>query len=214
MEQTIPYVFLREIPNKPPPPYVPPAHGSAILQAITTIFPSEDRLKELVFRKISELFTNLPTQQIQSKQHLITSMRRSNHITNIYERIIVDICFECLTKYSFLEQTQFSVKLSNCKYPLAFFNPPNRLSCTQEFVYNQVKSLFGIDKVCQLPKPMVCIKRKRDFVDEILVQEMIEDDSIWTNFEEEKKEVLDKVSIEILNFLINEAVQDFSNLTI
>lgn len=51
----VPYMYVREIPNKPPPPYVPPAHGSPM----TTIFPSEERIKDITFRRTHELYCEL-----------------------------------------------------------------------------------------------------------------------------------------------------------
>lgn len=48
----MPYMYVREIPNKPPPPYVPPAHGSPM----TTIFPSEERIKDITYRRTHELY--------------------------------------------------------------------------------------------------------------------------------------------------------------
>lgn len=54
-ENTLPYIYVREIPNKPPPPYVPPAHGSPM----TTIFPSEQRIKDITFRRSKELFDEI-----------------------------------------------------------------------------------------------------------------------------------------------------------
>lgn len=55
LENAVPYALLREIPNKPPPPYVPPAHGSPM----TTIFPSEARIKEITFRRTKELYEEI-----------------------------------------------------------------------------------------------------------------------------------------------------------
>lgn len=51
-------------------------------------------------------------------------------------------------------------------------------------------------------------KRKHDTVDEILVQEMAEDDAMWTNFEAEKAEVLRSTTDEMMQIIVQEALRD------
>jgi hypothetical protein len=51
-------------------------------------------------------------------------------------------------------------------------------------------------------------KRKRDHVDEILVDEMMEDEEKWTNFDNEEIEVKNEVTNQILQVLLNEALED------
>uniref|UniRef100_T1H471 DUF4378 domain-containing protein n=1 Tax=Megaselia scalaris TaxID=36166 RepID=T1H471_MEGSC len=87
-ENTLPYIYVREIPNKPPPPYVPPAHGSPM----TTIFPSEQRIKDITFRRSKELFYEIFETETPTKDKLPSILEEN--ITNIYERIILDICKE------------------------------------------------------------------------------------------------------------------------
>lgn len=55
---------------------------------------------------------------------------------------------------------------------------------------------------------LVSNKRKRDVVDEILVQEMLDDDAFWTNFDVERVEVLANVANDVLRMMVEEAIGD------
>ncbi|KAL5289013.1 CEP350 family protein [Megaselia abdita] len=202
-ENTLPYIYVREIPNKPPPPYVPPAHGSPM----TTIFPSEQRIKDITFRRTKELFDEIFKTEPQTE--INTSITDEN-ITNIYERIILDICKECLNDYkATFEAPQTSEQY---KDPLALYNPPDRLKCVQDFVYKKVRKYLGMDsKNSQNSKKPLSIfgakSRKIDNVDEIIIQELYEEEGKWTNFDEEEAEVKAIIIDEILNDVIKDVVK-------
>lgn len=190
----------REIPNKPPPPYVPPAHGSPM----NTIHPTDDRIKEIVYRRISELYNSISdTTTVTEKSQSILS----ENITNVYERIILDVCKECITELDIDPSTINSMKF---KQRLAFYNPPNRLEYVQEFALKKVKKLLDPNNSCMGTATQIgaCVKRKRDLVDEMLVMEMIEDESKWSNFDLEEKEVIENIVEQIVLLVVNEAVDN------
>lgn len=216
----MPLVYLREIPNKPPPPYVPPAHGSPM----TTIFPSNDRIQEIIFRRIAELYAE---RIIESTSEATENIPRSTsildeNITNIYERIVLDICQECFAEIQqHLPNSQTYLRAQKYKSPLVFYNPPNRLLCAQEFVLKRVKSLLNVagggatdngvhhqQRSPQMVTLACSSRRKRDVVDEILIQELMEDESKWTNFDVEEMQVLNDMAND--TYTINDASQDTS----
>lgn len=51
-------------------------------------------------------------------------------------------------------------------------------------------------------------KKKRDFVDTILMQELIDEDPLWTNFDDEEKIICEKLSTMITDDLVSEAVKE------
>lgn len=200
LEQTVPVVFPHEIPNKPPPPYVPPAHGSPM----NTIHPTDERIEEIVYRRIAELYKSiLDTASVTEKSQSILS----ENITNVYERIILDVCKECISELDIDPSTVNSMKF---KQRLAFYNPPNRLEYVQEFALKKVKKLLDPNSASctgtQATQIGACVKRKRDLVDEMLVMEMIEDESKWSNFDLEEKEVIENIVEQIVLLVVNEAV--------
>lgn len=203
--------------NKPPPPYVPPAHGSPL----TTIFPSNDRISDIVFRRMKELYT-CPSENF--KTPAATQKLIDENITNIFERIVLDICVECMNDLpSFLPSKEvdsspvFAYKqLEKYKHPLAFYNPPDRLVCIQNHVLKRVRKLLGdypynsttLNRPVIITRSSTINKCKHDTVDEILVQEISEDDSMWTNFDIEKSEVLTAITGEILSIELMDALHD------
>ncbi|XP_055378301.1 repetitive organellar protein-like [Condylostylus longicornis] len=206
LEHAMPYVVFREIPNKPPPPYVPPAHGSPM----TTIFPPESRIKEITFRRTAELFEEISkkTDKNSEKQNSKESILNEN-ITNIYERIILDICKECMQEY---EEILNDLNPESYKNPLALYNPPDRLNCMQEFIYSRVRKLLAMEKKCQRKSSIFSIgRKKRDHIDEILIQELFEEEYKWTNFDQEEDEVKITIVDEILNGVIKDVVIEAVN---
>lgn len=303
---TAPFVYIREIPNKPPPPYVPPAHGSPM----TAIFPSDSRIQEIVYRRVQQLLKRITNGRSGSGDNsssielddsdLCTADSSDNeNITNIYERIALDICAECLKEFPVN-----AAKNMHFRHPLAFYNPPDRLQCMQQHVLQRVKKLLrhphattpttstgvpgnvssiaiadgcnasagaipvstlvtavqtttaatdeqqiaaaspaseasnpsAVTAVTPLPTNFVkhlggtlnnpqppshqqssrdssndfcSIGAKRKlWWNEILLNEMMEDDSTWTNFDVERTEVLRTVSDEIVRMLVEEALVD------
>lgn len=205
------FPFLREIPNKPPPPY--PVYRQL---PQTPPFPSDERIKEIVFNRIEELcekpesfqtptrndatFVKSPTFSMSSSDS--PSPPAQDEI-NLFERIISDCCIEIMQE----------IRRTGGRQPLRFFNPPNRLQCYQYFALNRVfkllnrphssdrsmndesKPFSGIRSVLasQVAQLTYSNRRKRDNVDEILIQELYEDEPQWTNFDLEEKEIRERV---------------------
>lgn len=92
------------------------------------------------------------------------------------------------------------------KQRLAFYNPPNRLQYVQEFALKKVKKLLDPNSSSMATQIGACVKRKRDLVDEMLVMEMIEDESKWSNFDLEEKEVIENIVEQIVLLVVNDAV--------
>lgn len=215
-------MYVREIPNKPPPPYVPPAHGSPM----TTIFPSEERIKEISYRRTHELYCELlKTGEYLFKRRLsiVTFMRKCYYlsldyiteagkklptvmdekITNIYERIILDICREYLDEHS---EVLTQGDPDNFHTQLAFFNPPNRLHCIQESIYKEVRRCLNMDKTLKRRTPIYSVygqRANRDHIGKIIIQEMYEEDDKWCNFHREENEVVDLIISEMVGKCLN-----------
>lgn len=56
-------------------------------------------------------------------------------------------------------------------------------------------------------------RRKRDLVDEILIQELLEDEQKWTNFDLEELEVQNNVTDDIMALLADESVENTESST-
>ncbi|XP_001658279.2 uncharacterized protein LOC5569018 [Aedes aegypti] len=208
LEQQV--VFFREIPNKPPPPYIPPANGSPL----ALIFPSEDRIDELIETRTKELYFDEP----------MDDNLRPDNVTNIYEKLILDMCKELFTDVRPPKADVSYRTIKHEKRPLAFYNPPDRLVCAQNFMKQKIKRILNEDILLQqqhqqqlnlhhCPMPFLMFagssaKRKRDQVDEILAQEMFDEEARWTDFDREEIEVKERIVEEVTKMLVADAVKD------
>ncbi|KAL9707013.1 hypothetical protein quinque_010531 [Culex quinquefasciatus] len=208
LEQQV--VFLREIPNKPPPPYIPPANGSPL----ALIFPTEQRIDELIEDRTRHLFHSSDD----------TPPLSSDHVTNIYEKLVLDMCGELFTDLRAPTPDVSFRTVRHDKRPLAFFNPPNALGCLQHHMKRKVKKILNEETLAQqqqqnlhhCPMPYLGMaapgiggaKRKRDQVDEILAQEMCDEEPRWTNFDREEIEVKERIVEELTKMLVADALQD------
>ncbi|XP_055640088.1 centrosome-associated protein 350-like [Toxorhynchites rutilus septentrionalis] len=209
LEQQV--VLFREIPNKPPPPYIPPANGSPL----ALIFPPESRIDDLIETRTKELFLgDVPSEKLNS-----------DHVTNIYEKLILDMCKEM---YADLRPPPPDVSFRTAKHdkrPLAFYNPPDRLGSLQDHMKRKIKKILNEESLLQqqqhqnlhhCPMPFLAFaggtaKRKRDHVDEILAQEMFDEEARWTNFDREEIEVKERIVDEITKTLLWEALGDIES---
>uniref|UniRef100_A0A182T7K5 DUF4378 domain-containing protein n=1 Tax=Anopheles maculatus TaxID=74869 RepID=A0A182T7K5_9DIPT len=96
--------FFREIPNKPPPPYIPPANGSPL----ALLFPSEPRIDELIDGRVEELH----------RDRIAPENLRSDHVTNVYEKLILDMCKELYRELRPAEPTVSFRTIPHDKRPL------------------------------------------------------------------------------------------------
>ncbi|KXJ83707.1 hypothetical protein RP20_CCG003002 [Aedes albopictus] len=205
LEQQV--VFFREIPYKPPPPYIPPANGSPL----ALIFPSESRIDELIETRTKELYFDQPPED----------KLRAENVTNIYEKLILDMCKELFTDVRPPKKDVSFRTVKHEKRPLAFYNPPDRLTCAQNYMKQKIKRILNEDILLQqqqltphhCPMPFLMFagssaKRKRDQVDEILAQEMFDEEPRWTDFDREEIEVKERIVQEVTKLLVADALKD------
>lgn len=212
------FPFLREIPNKPPPPY--PVHRQL---PKTPPFPTDERIKDIVYTRTQELYEKPSSDSlsespmrtdatfVKSPTVSITSPESPalQHEINVFERIILDCCNEIMHEICAPEKQAGGI----VRQPIRFFNPPNRLQCYQEHVLKRIFKLLdrpysSNDKIDNesksfsemrsfLPSQVAQLtynnRRKRDAVDDILIQELYEDESRWTNFDLEENEIRENV---------------------
>lgn len=198
-------VFLREIPNKPvifckvsdfvaflnifslyfqPPPYQFP-----------TVCPDETRIVEIIETQVKSLYENTELISLET--------------TNIYERILSDVCKEVYNDFC---NSAVKQKKQNYLNKLSLYNPPDFLKAMQLHILEKVKQLLlfddkklgGQNKKWWTPS-IITGGKKRDLVDEILIREMFENNSNWTNFDLEELEVKDNIFNDIKKLMFAHA---------
>lgn len=129
-------------------------------------------------------------------------------ITNIYERIILDICREYLDEHSEVLTQGDPV---NFHTQLAFFNPPNRLQCIQESVYKEVRRCLAMNKAVKRRTPVYSVYGQRansDHIGKIIIQEMYDEDDKWCNFHREENEVIELIIYEVVGKCISNIAKE------
>ncbi|XP_050076395.1 mucin-5AC-like [Anopheles maculipalpis] len=121
--------FFREIPNKPPPPYIPPANGSPL----ALLFPSEPRIDELIDGRVEELH----------RDRIAPENLRSDHVTNVYEKLILDMCKELYRDLRPAEPNVSFRTIPHDKRPLVFHNPPDALRCMQDYLRVKIRRVLN-----------------------------------------------------------------------
>ncbi|XP_058122459.1 centrosome-associated protein 350-like [Anopheles ziemanni] len=125
--------FFREIPNKPPPPYIPPANGSPL----ALLFPTEARINELIDGRVEELHRDrIPPERL-----------RSDHVTNVYEKLILDMCKELYRELRPADPTVSFRTITHDKRPLVFYNPPDALRCMKDYLRAKVRRILNEEQL-------------------------------------------------------------------
>lgn len=118
--------------------------------------------------------------------------------TNIYERVISDVCKEEFNSFTNNKNQNYLNKLS-------LYNPPDHLKAMQLHIFEKIKQLLLLNNKIDGPSTIIGGSgKKRDHVDEILIREMFENNSNWTNFDLEELEVKNNIFNDVKNLMFLE----------
>ncbi|EEZ99647.2 hypothetical protein TcasGA2_TC002404 [Tribolium castaneum] len=214
-KEQLPYVFMREIPNKPPPPYTPPSSLSSSFPH--SIIPTEAK-------EISEIASY--SSKVLHKAHQNNTLEKVKFSENgfkLFSKIEVSkICAEFLFNickdvardhYKQFEIVKEPSWLTLAKKPqLAKTKPPDSLTL-EKILTKKLKELFGFKKVQVAESAIIKWgRKKRDHVDEVLVLESQEEESQWTNFDKDELIVKNQVTVDIMKMLLEETADVFAKI--
>lgn len=201
-----PYIYLREIPNKPPPPYTPPADQSSKIPT------SEVELQEFVSSTIEyvceELHKGIDIDAIKELPDLQFSKKnKNNREVSTYKRFMFDLTREIAK--SIVEDTKKAEslpweELSRQKVP----KPLPSKEELQKRIENEIQVLFGFQSKINKEKLIIqwSRKRKSDFVDDLLIQELQEEEGEWTNYEKDELIIKNQITETLLDDLLDDTV--------
>ncbi|KAI4470046.1 centrosome-associated protein [Holotrichia oblita] len=212
-KEHIPYIYMREIPNKPPPPYTPPTsqiHVSTVLpssveqlQCMTSII--SDRL----FKAYINGNLETATPNITEESKLLT---RHNIDKECFE-FIFDLCKEFAVEHykQFVEYSGPSWMVVN-KRSLAKRKPFDG-NDLKAYLFKKTKEILEFEKVIFKEKMITkWSRKKRDHVDEILVIESQTEESEWTNYDDDEVIVKNELTNDIMNMLLTETANVIKSL--
>lgn len=225
-QEQLPYFYIREIPNKPPPPYTPPGQSVRSSAAPSKLDLTTDQEPHFIPFTADELsaLTVTVTSYLYDLQATGGDVGQAEVPSGFYgdngmdikctsRRIFKKLVFD-LTK-DILKETYDLVREKPCAlwdWP-AFSHKRNKplprsREMLQEVVLKQVLGLFGFAPRARKEKLVIrWSRKKRDYVDEILMKESHEEESAWTCYDEDEVTVKNEITLGILDSLLDETVQ-------
>lgn len=175
--------FLREIPNKPPPPYKSPTKKKAISDLPYTF----DEIHKIVFKAASKLFNN---PQNSSSDNYIKRSYTSFH-TN-YKMLIFDYCKE-ITQETFMDEKYVPIWKNPVKTLKQFQARPSNPKDLSDMVLNKLNQILDIDE---------CEKKVNKFV----IKQMYEEKSKWTDFQNDEIDIQNNIVHNLMKKLICDTI--------
>ena len=208
-KEQIPYLYVREIPNKPPPPYTPP---TTQVQNVTNILPQNPRQAELIVGNISSMlykaFKNDQLKLVTAPKDMKSFPPKSKVDKNCYQ-FMFDLSKElALHHYAqFREDVKPQWRKVN-KRPLVRSRPFDEEQLTK-YLCENVKDLLNFEKSSGKKDNLVTkwSRKKKDHVDDLLVLESQAEEATWTNYDEDEVIVKNDITDDIMNVLLVETVR-------
>ncbi|CAL7944513.1 unnamed protein product [Xylocopa violacea] len=215
--------YVREIPNKPPPPYTPPG-GSA---RVSTSLGSPSPPPAVIPSNIEELtaFTEKATAIIFKAKEAgedimsleappeICELTKENDETvkkdrRIYNAFLFDLCKETIAE---VYQAEYEKPGPSWTKPNVKTKPamkmPKSIDELNAYVNKEVATLFGFKTKLQRENMVMRWSRKRrDRVDELLAREAQAEEDEWTKFHHDELAVKNGLTVTILDTLLMETV--------
>ncbi|KAI5700657.1 hypothetical protein M8J75_001693 [Diaphorina citri] len=194
------YPYLREIPDKPPPPYIEPA---------CSVPASEPEITGIIEAMVQSLMC--PEKQIEVPSSNIARIQ-------MYYSFLYDLTRDVYTR-------QTTPSTARCEDELPWQQPRVKAKLLDRKVPSDTQVITSrvVSEVCQLlalrpsPKRDNFIARwsrpKRDPVDEIIVQESKAEEPMWTGFHVEETEIKNQIADAILQDLLAETAVAFRRFT-
>ncbi|XP_054274942.1 centrosome-associated protein 350-like [Macrosteles quadrilineatus] len=210
-QESIPYYYLREIPNKPPPPYTPP--GQSVARETRLVPTRREDIEKLVSTATKELVTVWQAADDLSAAEPTEEYRSLKIGNKIYNKFLFD-----LVKQIFVKITSTGVdekelppwERTGCEMK-HFVLPKFTEESISDFVMKKVQVLFGFEPDSIKESGIIeWSRKKRDRVDELLVRESQEEERDWTDYSKCAVAVKNNVALGILDSLLEETGQVLS----
>ncbi|XP_039286056.1 uncharacterized protein LOC111054655 isoform X2 [Nilaparvata lugens] len=200
------YYFLREIPNKPPPPYTPPGQARAKLAADQ--IPTE---RHEILEIVNNLTEYIYTQHSQGKDiHTLTPPKNliagEDSSQGVYKRFLFDLTKQIVfeNKYKFEEEDSRSLlpwEKIDYKQRCVVARSLDELKAVTS---RRVKVLYGFEPQVNRENLIVQWSKKHNKIDKFLVNELQEEECEWTDFSKQELLLKNKVTADLLDQLIGE----------
>lgn len=210
--QQYPYYYVREIPNKPPPPYTPPGESPKSPEEAPpvpgAVPASREQILPLVSRATETLYhARLAGRELESVQpSWEPELEQDSEACAVYKHFLFDLSRQLVQEaYSCPDQQAPPWLEPPAVRRRKALLMPKSLQELQQRVEDQVMVLFGFSKRTRREKLIIRWSRKRrDHVDELLVREAQEEEQAWTNYELDEAAVKSQLADAMLNMLLSD----------
>lgn len=206
---------MREIPNKPPPPYTPPVAAPA--SAPPSVLPSStdqvDTSAAFAANVLHRAYLAHNLENITFEEQMV-----DESVLRCVEKSCLNFLFDVCKELAVEHYEKFKIdegpawtRIVN-KQKLSFDSPFGREEL-ERYLNRRLKVLLGYEKVERRENAvMKWSRKKRDHVDEILVLESQAEESEWTNYDRDELYVKNEVTNEIMNMLLSETAEVLSRV--
>lgn len=212
--------YVREIPNKPPPPYTPPEDGrlSTSLGSpslLTTVIPSNVEELTSFTEKATALIYNAKVDgedvaNLEASPEIYELTKEKSEMVRkdrrIYNTFLFDLCKETVAE---IYRAEYEKPGPSWTKPNVKTKPtmkiPKTIEELTEYVGKEVATLFGFKTKLQRENMVMRWSRKRrDRVDELLAREAQAEEDEWTKFHHDELAVKNGLTVAILDTLVME----------
>ncbi|KAL6264708.1 hypothetical protein P5V15_004807 [Pogonomyrmex californicus] len=212
--------YVREIPNKPPPPYIPPEDGrlstslgsptpvtAVISSNVEELTSFTEKATALIYnaKLAGEDIANLeaPPEIYELTKDKSESVKRDRRIYNTF---LFDLCKETIVE---VYRAEYEKPGPSWTKPNVKTKPmmkiPKNVEELIEYVNKEVATLFGFKTKLQRENMVMRWSRKRrDRVDELLAREAQAEEDEWTKFHHDELAVKNGLTVTILDTLVME----------
>lgn len=210
--------YVREIPNKPPPPYTPPEDGRLPClgsSSLTSVIPTNVEELTLFTEKATTLIYNAKLAgddiaSLEAPPEIYDLTKDKNEAVRkdkrIYDTFLFDLCKETIVE---VYRAEYEKPGPSWTKPNVKTKPTMKIPKTVEelieYVNKEVATLFGFKTKLQRENMVMRWSRKRrDRVDELLAREAQAEEDEWTKFHHDELAVKNGLTIAILDTLMME----------
>ncbi|KAL0109434.1 hypothetical protein PUN28_014479 [Cardiocondyla obscurior] len=210
--------YVREIPNKPPPPYTPPGDGrlSTSLGSpslVAAVIPSNVEELTSFTEKATTLIYNaklagedVASLETPSEIYELNKDKGEKRDRRIYNTFLFDLCKETIVE---VYRSEYEKPGPSWTKPNVKIKPtvkiPKNVEELIEYVNKEVATLFGFKTKLQRENMVMRWSRKRrDRVDELLAREAQAEEDEWTKFHHDELAVKNGLTVAILDTLVME----------
>ncbi|XP_050293176.1 centrosome-associated protein 350-like isoform X2 [Anthonomus grandis grandis] len=201
--------YIREIPNKPPPPYTPPSKTKP--PKSSTIIPSSkeevEQITEYSAKILYNAYRSKNLEKINISENTLNLIAKN--IDKSCYKYVFDLCKEIAQEY----YSQFSTNgpswlQVDAKPAQAHINTPD-VEALKKFLNSKLLILFEFEKAATKRENAITkwSKKKRDHVDEPLLQQLLAEEPTWTNFDYDEARLKDRLTNEIMDILLKDCAQ-------